>query len=154
MIIETKKLNFTDLRKWTGKDGLPILSFLSVYQAAGLLEPIQKYVEESEDKSIIAMQQLFCNFYTFQKIRNLIKESWSRHYLTIKGDNKVEWIEGKRHDVLSYDRTLSKKIQTAITMDAANYACGIDDTLDDDVIIFTNGEEDEVADEVNTTAEA
>jgi len=153
MVIETKKLNFNDIKAWSNIDGFPAISFLSVYAAAGLIDAIQKYVDENPGTGVVAVQQIFCNFYTFQKIRNLIKDSWERYNIKLSGDNKVEWISGKSHDRLNYARTLNKKITVAITYDAANYACGVDDTLEDDVIIFTDGKDEEIHEDSGTEEE-
>lgn len=130
------KVDFKDLEGIPQGEKLPILSFLGFFKRIGLVDlAIQKGLQE-----VCSLQQIFCNFSTFQKIRNLIKFNWEHYYLDILSNNKVVWKEEKTREKLNYSRTLSKKIKKAISLDFANYSLSIKDELEDGEILFTNGE--------------
>ena len=66
------KVDFDKLDKWVkpGSDDLPVYSFLSLYEACGLEPYIKQYSETHNNAQIVAADNLLCNFYTLQHLKN------------------------------------------------------------------------------------
>lgn len=146
------KFNFDDIDKWRRNsdkedEDFPVCSFLSFYEACGLEEYFKKYNEET-GKQIIAFDNLFCNFYTLQAIKNYIKKQWQIYSLDIDGDLHVFWRKDDTYGKSKhYPRKLKNRVEKSITFDFANFCPGEDDELEDYEIVFRVFEKVEVTDE-------
>lgn len=136
-IIATVKLDFTELEEWRKEDSddIPVCSLLSLYTACGIQDSIKDYCKDGE--KVTALDNLACNFTTLQKIKSFIESNWMEYSLDIDADNHVFWDTSKyakneRH----YAKKLKSKIQYSINQDFINFCPGIDDELDDDVLVF------------------
>lgn len=132
------KLDFDELADWRNaeNDDIPICSCFSLYEASGLKGAIQKYCEENKAQ-IVAADNLVCNFYTLQRIKNFITENWQTYSIDIKEDNKVfwdtkRWNKNQKH----YAKTLRAKVRNSVNADFVNFCPGIDDELEDNLIVF------------------
>lgn len=130
------KLDFNKLDEYRDekKDGLPIYSMLSFYQAAGVSDVIREYAEELGNQ-VAAIDVISCSFYTQQHIKKFVAERWEVFSLSLLDNNKVVWNtgtfpKGSKH----YNRKPSKKVQKSLGYDFLNYCPRLNDELDDDVI--------------------
>lgn len=137
--ITTIKLDFDQLEEWRNQDldDLPICGFLSLYKACGLMPYIEEYVNSKEHGPIVAADNLTCNFYTLQRLKNFITNNWQVYSLDIKEDNNViwdtrKWPKGQKH----YAKKLRSTIRNSINTDFLNFCPGIDDELSDNIIVF------------------
>lgn len=132
------QINWGDLDKWIkpNSDDLPVYSFLSIYEACGLQPIFQKYYDENNNKQIIAADNLMCNFYTLQAMKNYIERNWQVYSLDINGDNHVFWKKSKYGKTQHYPKTLSKKIKACLAADFGNFCPGLDDELPDNTLVF------------------
>lgn len=132
-------LNFEELENWrnTEADDIPICSFLSLYKACGLEPILEKYFEENDQKQIVALDNLACNFNTLNKCKQLIEDNWACYSINIEKDNSVfwdtrKWGKNEKH----YAKKLSAKIQHSLNLDCIQYCPGIDEELENNVIVF------------------
>lgn len=133
------ELDFDAIRQWrkTGADDLPACSVLSFYEAAGVTQIIRDYLEGA-DTQVTALDNLSCNFYTLQRIKNFINDIWSRYSLTISEDNKVEWDTHRyTKGVAHKPREPKARIRNSINYDFINYCPSVNDDLPDNVIVIT-----------------
>lgn len=138
-IIFKTTIDIEKLKTWFRDDDkrLPVYSYLSLYEACGIVDEIKKYVVDHPDFQPVCFDNIQCNAYTNAVLKNFIKEQWQCYSLKLNGDNQVEWSDGKypagtRH----YKRSLSKKIESSLSLDFANYCPGWDDDLEDNVLVF------------------
>ena len=140
--IDRKKLDKDALDAWrTPEKGFPILSFLHVYEACGISDLIREYLkthEESKER-ITAFDNLSCNYFTLQWLRNLIEDNWCSYSIKITDDRKLEWdthryAAGEKHR--RYAKPSTKKIVRSIALDFANFAPQVDDDMEDYVLQF------------------
>ena len=132
-------LNFEELEAWrnTEADDIPICSFLSLYKACGLEPILEKYFEENNQKQIVALDNLACNFNTLNRCKQLIEDNWACYSINIEKDNSVfwdtkKWGKNEKH----YAKKLSAKIQHSLNLDCIQYCPGIDEELENNVIVF------------------
>lgn len=154
--VDRKILNKEVLDAWrTPEKGFPILSFLHIYEACGISDLIRAYVaahEESKDK-ITAFDNLSCNYFTLQWLRNMIEDNWCSYSVKITDDRTLSWdthryAAGEKHR--RYNKPSTKKIERSIALDFANFAPQVDDDLEDYVLEF-GVPADVVMDETPTT---
>lgn len=140
--VDRKTLDKDALDAWrTPEKGFPILSFLHVYEACGISDLIRAYVaahEESKDK-ITAFDNLSCNYFTLQWLRNMIEDNWCSYSVKITDDRTLSWdthryAAGEKHR--RYNKPSTKKIERSIALDFANFAPQVDDDLEDYVLEF------------------
>ncbi len=117
--------------------GLPVRGCISLYEASGLIPMIQKYSEEHDGAQITPYDNLLCNFATLQRIKTFLEDQWGYYSINIDKDNHVFWDTkkypaGTKH----YKKSLTNKVKTCVVLDFTNYCCGLDDDLEDDVIVF------------------
>jgi hypothetical protein len=132
-------LDFDKLTRWRNKDkdDLPICSCLSLYKASGLEDIIKKYSQEHNGFQVIGLDHLYCNFDTLDKIKEFITKNWQKFSIDIDQDNHVywdtkKWAKGQEH----YLKTLKPKIKTSVLKDFYDYCPGIDEEVEDNIIIF------------------
>lgn len=150
------EIDFDQLSAWRNSecDDLPICSFLSVYKACGLEPYFEAQFEKNGNKQMVALDNLQCNFYTLQKLKNFVKENWQTFSLFLKADNSVEWDDRKwPKNTKHYAKNLSKRIQASLFMDFSNYCPGVDEDLPDNVLVYRVFEEEVEADPENTAEE-
>lgn len=138
-IIFQTTVDVENLKQWFRNDdkGLPVHSYLSLYEACGIIEAVQKYVDEHPGFEPVCFDNIQCNAYTNAVLKNFIKEQWQSYSLKLTGDDQVEWDETKyAKGIRHYKKNLSKKIEAALSLDFANYCPGWDDDLQDNVIVF------------------
>lgn len=138
-IIKKIELDFDALSNWRDPEGdnFPVLSCLSFYRACGLLKEVEQYCEKNDKSQVCAADNILCNFYTHQRIRRFIKESWEHHNICLKNDSQIEWKYGEsRRNRLKHPKSISKSIDTSILVDVLNYGPGVDEDLEDNVLVF------------------
>lgn len=133
------KINFDEVDNWRkpGSDDLPVYSFLSFYSAIGLDPYIKEYCESEEGRQIVALDNILCNFNTLKRIKEYVQKQWKIYSLDINSDYNVVWDEsiykkGEKH----YAKRLKKKIEKCLALDLSQYCPGLDDELEDDVVVF------------------
>ena len=138
-ILEKITLDFDKLAEWRqeDKDDIPICSVLSLYKASGITDAIQSYRIAHFDEPVFPIVNLCCNFYTLQRIRNFVTNNWQIYSLDIAADEEVKWdtrkwAKGESH----YPKKLKAKIRNSINMDFANFCPGLDDNLEDNILVF------------------
>lgn len=152
-------LNFDQLETWTSadEDKIPICSFLSLYEASGMTQAIEQFTQSDsplvallQEGKIVSLDNLACNFYTMQRMRNLIVDNWSCYGLNIDKDEHIfwdpsKWYPHKKH----YKKQVTANIRNSINTDFANFCPRIDDELPDNVLAFRVYEKKEI--EENTS---
>ena len=133
--IATVELDFDKLSKWRGQteDHFPVNSFLSLYEACGLKEKIQQIAEE---KPIVAADNLVCNFYTLQRLKNFIKDQWEIYSMDVVDNNKVIWKGDQWGQDPHYHKSLSSRVKNSVNLDFVNFCPGLDDDLEDNILIL------------------
>ena len=59
------------------------------------------------------------------------------HNICLKNDSQIEWKYGEsRRDRLKHPKSISKSIDTSILVDVLNYGPGVDEDLEDNVLVF------------------
>lgn len=137
--IKKIKLNFDKLEEWTDptQDDIPICSFIGLYKACGLMKHIEKYVKDHPDFKVCALDNILGNFYTIKHLKNFIEENWKTRELTIDKDNHVYWDTSKYpKGATHYSKKPKAIVRNCINTDFANYCPGLDDDLEDDVLVF------------------
>lgn len=124
-------VDFDKIEKYLDENGMPLLSMVRFYSLSGIEEAIKKY-----GKPISPIDNLYANFGTVQRIRNIIKDNWEHYNITIKENCHPQWKEGKGHKRRSRAYKLNSKILNSINYDFGEYAPYIDDDLEDGVISF------------------
>ena len=137
-VIAKVDLDFESLDEWRKEeaDDIPICSLISFYKACGITKYIEEY-KEKEGKSIVSLDNLACNFKTLQRIKDLIETNWSEYSLDIDKDNHVFWDtrtyeKNERH----YAKKLNSRVQNSINQDFLNFCPGVDDELEDNILVF------------------
>lgn len=138
-IIFQTTIDIEKLKTWLHDDDkkLPVYSYLSLYEACGIVDAIKAYVVDHPDFQPVCFDNIQCNAYTGAVLKNFLKEQWQCYSLKLNGDNQVEWNTktypaGVRH----YKRSLPKKVESSLTLDYGNYCPGWDDDLEDNVLVF------------------
>lgn len=116
-------------------------SFLHVYEACGLVDIIKNNIEK--DQQLVPFDNILCNFYTLQRLKEFIKDNWACYSLTIKEDNKIIWSSEKYKQQKHYKRKLAKRVIASLNLDTANYCPGVDDDMEDNEIKFVLYEKQE-----------
>lgn len=129
------KLNFKELQDYRTPDDnqLPIRGLVDFYRACGLMDAIEKL---GLTEQIIPIQAFYCNFVTLQKIRYLIKNNWETFNLEIIDNNVTQWVPGARRAQRKRPKKLKAIVRNSVNLDFQNLCPGIDDTLEDDILIF------------------
>lgn len=142
------KIDFEKLDNWRSEKDLPVCGFLSLYEALGLTPHIKEYADGQGGVKIAPLNNILCNFYTIQHLRNYIKGNWEIYSLDIDGDNHVFWDESGSYKAWQkhYKKRLKKRIESCLNYDFNNYCPGLDEDLEDDVIVFRIYEEEEEGD--------
>lgn len=133
-------LKFDALQAWrdTDNNNIPICSFLALYRASGVQEELAKLREqrvELPDK-LVPLDNLACNFYTFQRMRNLIQKNWEYYALDIDGDNHVFWDPKRPNHKRAAKKKIKTKIYQSINMDCLNFCPSVDDNLPDNILVI------------------
>ena len=137
--IKKVKLNFDELEAWTDptQDDIPVCSFIAVYKASGLMKAIENYVKKNPGFQVCALDNIFANFYTIKRLKNLIEDNWKSRELMIDGDNHVYWDTSRYpKGATHYPKKPKAIVRNCINIDFANYCPGLDDDLEDDVLVF------------------
>lgn len=132
-------LDFDAISQWrkTEADDLPPCSMMSFYEACGVMQLIRDYVAENKGKQVTGLDNLRCNFYTMQRIKNFITDIWRRYSLTILEDNKVAWDTHKYAKGIAHrPKELKARVRNSVNYDFMNYCPKVDDDLPDNVIVF------------------
>ena len=144
--IKSVDLDFNALReyRWTNDEGeeFPILSLLHLYKASGLLDILTEYYKDKPDEHPVCIENILCNLYTLKKVKKFIEEIWGRYNIDIDRDHHVFWL-GDDHSRRNYTRKLRAAPSRSVNQDFLNYCPGIDDSLENDVLLFRIYEKDE-----------
>ena len=151
-LIEIARVNldFDAISQWrkTEADDLPPCSTLSFYEACGIMQAIKDYIAEHEGVQMTGLDNLSCNFYTMQRIKNFIFDFWRRYSLTILEDNKVTWDTHRYAKGVAHKPKEPKaRIRNSVNYDFMNYCPSVNDDLPDNVLVFSIPvpvEEDEI----------
>ena len=124
--------------KMKDRDNIPLCSFLHIYEFLGLLPLIESYRKMFPDYQLCPITDLHCNFYTLQFLKRVINSNWGSYDLKVEEDGKVVWDtkkypKGKKH----YEKKLRAEVRNSVNFDFANYCPGIDDELDDYVLVYS-----------------
>ena len=132
-------LDFDALEEWRreGDNGLPIYSMLSFYEACGMQQKVKEYYDEHGKDQFAPLDVIVCNFYTLQRIKNLITDHWELYSMVIVENNKVEWDTRKwAANTKHYRRKLRPRVRNSLNFDFANFCPSIDDDLPDNTLVF------------------
>lgn len=124
-------VDFDAFENYRDENGMPLLSMVRFYSLSGIEDAVRKY-----GKAISPIDNLYANFGTIQRIREIIKDGWSHFNITIKEDCHPEWKAGKSHERRKSAYKLNSKISNSINYDFGEYTPNIDDSLEDGVISF------------------
>lgn len=133
-------LNFDTLESWRDPDldDIPICSLLALYRAAGLVDDLKDYAAANPGTQFCGLDNLACNFYTLQHMRNFITDNWRKFSLKLTGDRMIEWDTHRyAKGVTHHPFNLKTKVKNSINLDFANFCPGVDDELPDDIIVFS-----------------
>ena len=131
-------IDFDALENYRDENGMPLLSMVRFYSLSGIEDAVRKY-----GKPISPIDNLYVNFGTIQRIKEIIKNNWSHFNITIKEDFHPEWKAGKSHERRKSAYKLNSKISNSINYDFGEYTPSIDDSLEDGIISFRVLGEDE-----------
>lgn len=137
--IKKIKLDFDQLSEWTDptQDDIPICSFIGFYKACGITAQVEKYVKKNPEFKVCAVDNILCNFYTMKHIKNFIQNNWEIHELSIDDNNHPFWNTSRYpKGATHYPKKVRALIRNSINTDFANYCPGLDDELEDDVLVF------------------
>ena len=144
--LATIKLDFDSLSKhwWIDDNGesFPILCCLNLYEACGLIPHIEKYAKEKEGWQVVPLDNLQCNINTLEKIRSLIEHNWKIYKLDIDSDRHIIWKDNDKKPY-NYERDMTATAAASVKSDFINYCPGMDDELEDDIIVFRIWEKEE-----------
>ncbi len=139
------KVDFDALEKWRdpNHDDLPVLGFISLYRALGIVEAATKCQKENPDFEVIPVENIHCNFSTHRRLKSFIENNWKVFSIDIDADEHVFWDtskfpKGKRH----YPKKLKAAARNAVSYDFISHAPGVDDELGVNEIVFGVYEED------------
>lgn len=124
-------IDFDALENYRDENGMPLLSMIRFYSLSGIEDAVRKY-----GKPISPIDNLYANFGTIQRIKEIIKDGWSHFNITIKEDCHPEWKTGKSHERRKSAYKLNSKISNSINYDFGEYTPNIDDSLEDGIISF------------------
>ena len=124
-------IDFDALENYRDENGMPLLSMVRFYSLSGIEDAVKKY-----GKPISPIDNLYVNFGTVQRIKEIIKDGWSHFNITIKEDCHPEWKAGKSHERRKSAYKLNSKISNSINYDFGEYTPNIDDSLEDGIISF------------------
>ena len=132
-------INFDALMSYRDENGMPLLSMVRFYSLSGIEDEVRKY-----GKPISPIDNLYVNFGTIQRVKQIIKDNWSHFNITIKEDCHPEWKAGKSHERRERAYKLNSKVNNSINYDFGEYTPNIDDSLDDGIISFrvSGGDDD------------
>ena len=130
------KIDFDQLKNWKTDDenAFPVLSFIHVYIACGIVEKMTPIMKEL-DKQLCPLQHFFCNFNTMSKIHDLIRDNWSRYNIEITGDNAIQWIPKQPHTPRKRGKKVKAVVRDSILLDQNNFCPNLDNTVADDLIV-------------------
>lgn len=148
------ELDFDKMDEWRREgDEIPVCSFLSIYAACGIEAAIREYCIAHNIKNVSAIDNLSCNFYTLQRMKNFITKRWQLFPINIAGDSKVIWDKkrGATKERFKKPRNdLPKKILASISLDFAQFCPFVDDEMEDNILKFSVFEEREFVRDENT----
>ena len=134
-IIFKTKIDFKALEKYRDhdKDDLPIIGFISLYRAIGLLDAAQKYKENEDPDFFIDItnkSNIACNLATQKLLKSFIENNWSIYSIDIDANEHVFWDttkfpKGKKH----YKKKLKAVVRNAVKLDYLKHCPGLDDSL-------------------------
>lgn len=124
-------VDFDALENYRDANGMPLLSMVRFYSLSGIENAVREY-----GKPISPIDNLYANFGTVQRIKEIIKDNWSHFNITIKEDFHPEWKAGKSHERRKSAYKLNSKISNSINYDFGEYTPNIDDSLEDGIISF------------------
>lgn len=124
-------IDFDALENYRDENGMPLLSMIRFYSLSGIEDAVRKY-----GKPISPIDNLYANFGTIQRVKEIIKDGWSHFNITIKEDCHPEWKAGKSHERRKSAYKLNSKISNSINYDFGEYTPNIDDSLEDGIISF------------------
>lgn len=124
-------IDFDALESYRDENGMPLLSMVRFYSLSGIEDAVREY-----GKPISPIDNLYANFGTIQRIKEIIKDNWSHFNITIRENHHPEWKAGKNHERRKSAYKLNSKIRNSINYDFGEYAPNIDDSLEDGIISF------------------
>lgn len=122
-------IDFDALESYRDENGMPLLSMVRFYSLSGIEDEVRKY-----GKPVSPIDNLYANFGTIQRIKEIIKDNWSHFNITIRENYHPEWKAGKSHERRKSAYKLNSKIRNSINYDFGEYAPNIDDSLEDGII--------------------
>lgn len=142
------KINLAELEDWRDneKDGLPIRGFVSFYKATGITDAVVSAIA-NEGVDIVPYDNIVCNFFTLQAIKNFIKNQWKIYSIDIDQDNHVFWKDDQFKKEKHYAKNISQKVNASLITDFANYCPGTDEDLEDYEIVIRLFDKVETEDE-------
>ena len=131
------KIDLATLEDWkdSSAEALPIRGFISFYEACGIADKVREILEK-EGKTIVPYDNILCNYFTHQAIKNFIKRQWQIYSIDIDRDEHVFWKDDQYGKEKHYEKNLSSKIESCLTLDFAHYCPGDDDDLEDYTIVI------------------
>lgn len=126
------KIDFDALEKWrdADRDDLPIVGFVSLYKALGIVQAANDYKKDHPDFEVIPLDNIFCNLSTHRRLKSFIENNWQVFSIDIDRDYHVFWdtskyAKGKKH----YAKKMKAVVRNAVSWDFASYAPGLDEEL-------------------------
>lgn len=155
--LATVSLDFDALADywWTDDNGesFPLLCCLNFYEASGLIPHIESHVASNPGFQVVPLDNIQANINTIEKIRSLIEHNWKIYKLDIDADRHVIWRDPEDKEPYSYERDMTATAEASVKSDFVNYCPGVDDELEDDVIVFRVWEKEEEATKDEEVAE-
>ena len=78
-------IDFDALENYRDENGMPLLGMVRFYSLSGIEDAVRKY-----GKPISPIDNLYANFGTIQRVKEIIKDNWSHFNITIKEDYHPE----------------------------------------------------------------
>lgn len=149
--LATIKLDFDALADywWTDDNGesFPILCCLNLYEACGLLPYIEAHAADHPGFQVVPLDNIQANVNTIEKIRSIIEHSWKIYKLDIDSDRHIIWRDPSDKKPYNYERDMTATAAASVKSDFLNYCPGMDDELEDDILVFRIWEKEEASPE-------
>ncbi len=134
------KLDPNKLFEYKWDDSFPITSCLKLYEVSGIYQAIKDFYGDS-NINVAPVEVLSCNFYTLQWIKRFIEDNWKHYNISIDADEHIIW-KSRNKAWHKHENKLSSVVERSVLNDYTQYCPGLDDELDDLVIVFKDKEEE------------
>ena len=132
-------IDWTKLEDWRDENGMPVKSFIDVYQAIGLVPPMREWKAKT-GLPIIPQMQIGCPFGTYNQLKGLIQSNWENWPIELVGNDKVEWKDGWEHKPRNHSHSVKVYVRNSIKYDADQVGPFINDektlSTDDNKVWF------------------